>query len=90
MKALTATGSTNGQVILPKAVRQQWRWEAGTRLIVEDTPNGVLLRTAPTFLATKPKDVFKLLAYKGKPKSLEEMEAGIASKAERRHVGNRT
>src|SRR5882672_1617696 len=50
--------STKGQVILPKAIRQQRRWEAGTRLVVEDTPDGVLLRPAPLFPVTKPKDVF--------------------------------
>ena len=40
----TTVVSTKGQVILPKAIRQQRRWEAGTRLVVEDTPDGVLLR----------------------------------------------
>ncbi len=35
---LTATVSTNGRVVPPKAIRRALRWEAGTRLIVEDTP----------------------------------------------------
>ena len=83
---LTTIVSTKGQVILPKAIRQQRRWNAGTRLVVEDTPDGVLLRPAPRFPVTKPKDVFGLLRYSGAPKSLEEMEAGIASEARRRHA----
>ena len=46
---LTITLSTKGQVILPKSIRQRRRWDVGTRLIVEDTPEGVLLRAAPIF-----------------------------------------
>ena len=45
----TTTGSTKGQVILPKAVREQRHWTAGTRLIVEDTEEGVVLKPAPPF-----------------------------------------
>jgi AbrB family looped-hinge helix DNA binding protein len=78
--------STKGQVILPKAIRQQRRWGAGTRLVVEDTPEGVLLKPVPLFPATKPKDVFASLPPRGAPKSLEEMEAGIAAEARRRHA----
>ena len=40
---LTTTVSTKGQVVLPKAVRATLRWGAGTRLVVENTPDGVLL-----------------------------------------------
>jgi AbrB family looped-hinge helix DNA binding protein len=91
MKAdpLTTTLSTKGQVILPKAVRQQRHWEAGTRLIVEDTPEGVLLKAAPVFRPTDPKEAFRSLAFVGKPKSLEDMEAGIMNEAKRRYVGHR-
>jgi len=74
------------EVILPKAIRQRRRWGAGTRLVVEDTPEGVLLRPVPLFPATKPKDVFGSLPYSGAPKSLEEMEAGIAAEARHRHA----
>jgi AbrB family looped-hinge helix DNA binding protein len=82
----TTVVSTKGQVILPKAIRQQRRWGAGTRLLVEDTPEGVLLRPVPLFHATNPKDVFASLPHSGAPKSLEEMEAGIATEARRRHA----
>ena len=61
-KTLTTTVSTKGQIILPKAIRQQRRWHSGTRLVVEDTEDGVLLKPAPLFAPTDPKDVFGLLA----------------------------
>jgi AbrB family looped-hinge helix DNA binding protein len=83
---LTTTVSTKGQVILPKAIRRQRRWEPGTRLLVENTPEGVLLKPAPLFPETNPKDVFASLPYRGAPKSVEQMEAGIAAEARRRHA----
>lgn len=86
---LITTVSTKGQVILPKALRRQKQWEAGTRLVVEDTPDGVLLKVAPAFAVTNPRDVFRTLAYTGKPKTLDEMKAGIVAEARRRYAGNR-
>jgi AbrB family looped-hinge helix DNA binding protein len=82
----TTTVSTKGQVILPKAIRQQLRWSPGTRLIVENTPDGVLLRQAELFPETQPKDVYGSLPHTGAPKTLEEMDAGIAAEARRRHA----
>jgi AbrB family looped-hinge helix DNA binding protein len=83
---LTTVVSTKGQVILPKTIRLERRWEAGTRLVVENTPDGVLLRPAPLFPARKPADVFASLPHRGPPKSLKEMEAGIVAEARRRHA----
>lgn len=84
---LTTTVSTKGQVILPKAIRRALRWEAGTRLTVENTPEGVLLRPEPVFAETRLEEVFGCLAYQGTPKTLEEMEAGVLAEAKRRHAG---
>lgn len=83
---IITTISTKGQVILPKAIRQRREWDTGTRLIVEETPEGVLLKQAPSFAATRPEDVFGQLPSNGEPKSLEEMEAGILAEARRRHA----
>jgi AbrB family looped-hinge helix DNA binding protein len=85
----TTTVSTKGQVILPKAVRQRRRWGPGTRLTVEDTPDGVLLRPAPVFPPTRPEDVAGMLAYKGRPKTIEEMDAAIEAEVKRRHARSR-
>ena len=83
---LTVTLSTKGQLILPKSIRQQRRWDAGTRLIVEDTPEGVLLKPAPVFEPANPEEVFGCLKVSGLPKTLEEMDAGILAEARRRHA----
>ena len=58
---LITTVSTKGQVILPKAIRQRRQWDAGTRLVVEETADGVLLKPAPAFAPTRPENVFGML-----------------------------
>jgi len=85
-RTLTTTVSTKGQVILPSAIRHQRQWPAGTRLIVEDTDDGVLLKQAPAFAPTQPDEVFGSLPYTGKPKSIAEMDAGVAAEARRRYA----
>ena len=75
----TITVSTKGQVILPKAIRQALHWGAGTRLVVENTPEGVLLKPEPVFAETRPEDVFGSLPYDGPPKSPQEIAAAPRS-----------
>ena len=83
----TTTLSTKGQVILPKAIRDQLHWGAGTRLVVENTEAGVLLTQAPLFPQTSHEQVFGMLKYEGSPKSLEDMEEAIATEVKRRAGG---
>lgn len=81
---LTTTVSTKGQVILPKAIRDRRGWDAGARLLVEETAEGVLLKRAPAFAATRPEEVFAMLPLRGAPRSVEEMEAAVLAEARRR------
>jgi AbrB family looped-hinge helix DNA binding protein len=82
--------STKGQIILPKQVRDQLHWGAGTRLIVEQTTDGVLLKPATSiFPPTRPQDVFACLPHKGPAKTIDDMNAGIAAEAKRRHASGR-
>ena len=83
---LTVRLSTKGQLILPKSIRQRLRWNAGTRLTVEDTAEGVVLKPAPIFDPASPDEVFGSLKVSGPPKSLEEMDAAILAEARRRHA----
>jgi AbrB family looped-hinge helix DNA binding protein len=86
---LVTTVSTKGQVILPKAIRHKRHWDAGTRLVVEDTPDGVLLRPAPLFKPTRLDDVAGSAKYQWVAKTIEEMKAGIVAEAKRRHARGR-
>jgi AbrB family looped-hinge helix DNA binding protein len=81
--------STKGQVILPKAIRERRKWGPGTRLVVEEVAEGVLLKPAPLFKPTRPEDVYGMLAYKGRPKTIEEMDAAITAEVRRRHARGR-
>lgn len=87
--ALTTIVSTKGRVILPAAIRNRRRWTAGTRLCVEETPEGVLLKPARLFPRTTEEEVFGSLQYSGTPKTLDEMQAGIAAEPRRRHARGR-
>ena len=84
---LTTTLSTKGQVILPKAICQALHWKAGMALVVENTPEGVLLKPLPAFVQTRPEDVFRSLACDDAPKSLAELDAGVLAEAKRRVSG---
>ena len=86
---LTTTISTKGQVILPKAIRESRRWPPGTELVVEDTPDGVLLKPKRLFPPTRPEDVFGSLKYKGPARTLADMDTAIAAEAKRRHARDR-
>ena len=80
----TTIVSTKGQIILPKAIRDQLHWDAGTRLLVESTEAGVLLTRAPLFPRTNHEQVMGMLNYQGPPRSLEDMEEAITSEVRRR------
>lgn len=81
---ITTVISTKGQVILPKTIRDQRHWAAGTRLTVEDTPEGVLLKATPLFTQTAVNSVFGSLQHRGPALTLEDMDKAIAKEAKRR------
>lgn len=81
---LVTTVSTKGQVILPKAIRERRNWDAGTKLIAQETEEGVLLTRAPAFPQTRTQDVFGVLPRPRKPVSLEQMDAGVSAEARKR------
>ena len=81
---ITTVISTKGQVILPKTIRDQRHWAAGTRLTVEDTPEGVLLKAIPLFAQTTVSSVFGSLRHKGQVLSLSDMDKAVAREAKRR------
>ena len=82
---LTTIVSATGQIVLPRPILQSLGWRSGTKLAVENMPEGVLLKPASVLEETSPSEVFGMLKWTGKPKTLEEMEAGILAEAKRRH-----
>ena len=84
LEKLTTTISTKGQVILPKPLRDQRDWKPGTRLIVEERPEGVLLRKAPEFAPTRLEDVVGMLHTPGLILTVEEMDQALDQEARHR------
>ncbi len=66
--------SSKGQVIIPKPLRNAHHWETGQELVVIDMGDGILLKPKTPFPESNIKDVASCLKYKGKAKSLEDME----------------
>ena len=58
----------------------------GMIFTVGDAADDAVQKSTRTFAATRPEDVFGALPYKGKPKSIARMDAGILAEAKRRHV----
>ena len=83
------TISTKGQVVLPKAIRDKRRWKAGTRLSVEDRPEGVLLKPIEKKEKFTVDDWAGILKYKGPARTIEEMNAAIEKEVRRRHARGR-
>ena len=88
---LTAVGtmektklSSKGQVVLPRAIRAAKSWRPGQLLAVVSTDDGVLLTPLNRFESASLDDVVGCLRYKGKAKSIEEMDAAVAREARRR------
>jgi AbrB family looped-hinge helix DNA binding protein len=86
---ITTTVSTKGQVVLPAAVRKRHGWDAGTKLVVEETPQGVLLKGKCLFPPTRMEDVYGAANYNGPPVTIEEMDKAIEREVRRRHVRGR-
>ena len=84
-KKATTVVSTKGQVILPKVIRDRRGWTGGVELIVEDRPEGVLLRAATRIGAAKAEDVFGCLGPVDRVVSVEEMHQGLLDEAARRY-----
>jgi AbrB family looped-hinge helix DNA binding protein len=89
MAAATTKISSKGQIVLPQAVRESLKWTAGTELVVQKTREGVLLRPAKLFPPTTFEEVEGMLQYKGKPKTIEEMDEAIAAGVKDRHARGR-
>jgi AbrB family looped-hinge helix DNA binding protein len=76
--------STKGQVVLPKAVRDLRGWRAGDKLVVENRPEGVLLRRVEAETHTRIEDVAGCLGPAKRKASVEEISSVSADYVRRR------
>jgi AbrB family looped-hinge helix DNA binding protein len=74
----TTTLSTKGQIIIPKEIRERHGWGPGLSLEVVEQGDSVILRPVRARPRTTVDELLGCLPYRGRPKTLEEMEAGVA------------
>ena len=85
----TSRLSTKGQIIVPKSIRDEHAWTPGTELAFEETSDGILLRPVTVFPPSTLDQVAGCLKYKGKPKTIADMDKAVMNEARRRHASGR-
>lgn len=83
LNQLAVVISQEGHILLPREIREKLDWQPGTRLSVELAVDGLRLRTAQPFAASTVDAVFGSLQYAGPALSIEDMDAAVATEAER-------
>ena len=73
MSIATLTLTRQGQVAIPKEIRDELHWNAGLELTVEITESGVLLKPRPIGKKLRLEDLRGFLKYDGPPTSTEEL-----------------
>ena len=68
--------SNQGQVTVPQSLREHW--EEGQELIIINMGDGILLKPKKIFSETRLDEVAGCLNYRGKVKTIEEMDQAIA------------
>jgi bifunctional DNA-binding transcriptional regulator/antitoxin component of YhaV-PrlF toxin-antitoxin module len=83
--------SGKGEVALPSSIRHARHWRAGMEFLVEETPEGVLLKplAAGACEPSRIKDVAGCLEPRRPRASLEEMDAAIAAEVRERYARGR-
>jgi AbrB family looped-hinge helix DNA binding protein len=76
--------SEKGQIVIPKRIRADHSWEPGLEFSVEDLGDSIALKPISSFKQTKLRDVLGCTQYRGKRKSLKEMDDAIAKGARER------
>ncbi|SDW00146.1 AbrB/MazE/SpoVT family DNA-binding domain-containing protein [Thiocapsa roseopersicina] len=81
--------SNNGQVKLPKSIREQYHWPAGTELEIEECPDSIVLRPKKPVPTTLLSDVVGCAGYRGPANSLDDMDEAIAWGVSESHARSR-
>jgi AbrB family looped-hinge helix DNA binding protein len=69
----TITLSSKGQVVIPKEIRDELRWEPGAQLTVISTPSGVTIKAVPKKTTRNLDDLIGMLKVDGPARSTEDL-----------------
>jgi AbrB family looped-hinge helix DNA binding protein len=73
MSVATITLSSKGQVVIPKEIRDELHWRAGTQITLISSASGVTLKAVPKKTGRRFEDLIGMLRYDGPPLSIEEL-----------------
>lgn len=89
MSVATIKLSSKGQIVIPKEIRDELHWEAGTQLSLVATGSGVSLRAMPTKTGRNLADLIGLLKHDGAAIPLEELCKPVDVRADWEKSGQR-
>lgn len=73
MSIATITLSSKGQVVIPKEIRDELHWDAGTELTLISSASGVTLKAVPKKTGRNFADLIGMLKHDGLPLSTEDL-----------------
>ena len=73
MTTATTTLSSKGQVVIPKEIRDELHWNAGTQITLVSSASGVTLKATPKKTGRRLADLIGLLKHQGAPLGTEEL-----------------
>lgn len=80
----TTTLSSRGQIVIPKVLRDARNWHAGTSFVVEEVPQGLLLKAVVSpFTPSTLKEVLGCTAYRGPALSQADIARALDADAAR-------
>ncbi len=71
MSTATITLSSKGQVVIPKEIRDELHWEAGTELTLVSNASGITLKAVPKKTGRNLADLIGMLKHDGPALSTE-------------------
>ncbi len=85
---VTTLLSSKGQIVIPKTICSSHKWRSGLEFIIEEYGDSIILKPNKPFATASFEQVYGCLNYKGKRKSLREMEKAIELGARKGHDCN--
>ena len=73
MAIATITLSSKGQVVIPKEIRDELHWDAGTELTLVSNASGVTIKAMPKKTGRNLADLIGMLKNDGPPLATEEL-----------------
>ena len=73
MTIATITLSSKGQLVIPKEIRDELHWDAGTELTLVSNASGVTIKAMPKKTGRSLADLIGMLKHDGPPLATEEL-----------------